>query len=220
VFRRRARPGAIALGLVLLAQVGLVGRVSAQASEPEQVLEQFERALNAHDEEAVVRLFAADGTLRDNHNPGEVITPTQMRGWVRKAGEVNLHAHLDGYTPSNGKTQFTIEVGEGEWYRNGGTPLRARGTAEVRGGRIVALVLDPVAQAPAGARVVSRESLSGVPLVVIALALGGLVALGAGFARVRLQQRQPAPIARPVGGTLHSALGAWSAARRRPGLTH
>lgn len=206
----------MALGLLLLAHVGTAGQVSAQASDAEQVLEQFERALNAHDEEAVAGLFAADGSVRDNHSPGEVVTLAQMRGWVRRAGERNLHAHLGDYTSNGGKTQFTIEVGQGEWYRTGETPLRAKGTAELRGGRIVALVLDPVAEVPGGApsglRVFAIATTG--PQLLVALAAGVLVTVLASMALLHRRARLPDAPVRPTTGTLHSALEAWSTARR------
>jgi hypothetical protein len=214
--RSLARLGTFALGLLLLAYVGPVAQVSAQASDAEQVLESFERALNAHDEEAVAGLFTADGMVRNNARPGEVITLAQMRAWVRRAAEDNVHAHLGDYTSSGGKTQFTMEVGHGEWYRTGETPLRVQGTAELRGGRIVALVLEPVAQSPSGTpsgiRVFAIATTG--PQLLVALAAGGLVTLVAAMALLHRRPRLLDAPPRPTTGTLHSALEAWSTARR------
>jgi hypothetical protein len=192
----QARTIALALALLVAATVT---PVSAQASEAERVLEQFERALNAHDEEAVVGLFASD---------------SMARSWVRRAAERNLHAHLGEYTSSSdGKTHFTIEIGQGEWYRTGETPMRAQGTAEVRAGRIVTLVLVPVAQAPGAAPRTGPESIMALPL---AFAAGSLVTLLAALALLRPRPR-PRPALTPAPGTLLSALEAWSSARKRAG---
>jgi hypothetical protein len=217
ILRFRARLGAIALGLLVVGYIG-TGSINAQVSDGEQLLEQFERALNAHDEEAVVGLFASDGSMRDNHSPGEVVTPAQMRGWVRRAGERNLHAHLGEYTSSGGKTQFTIELGHGEWYRTGETPLRAKGTAEVRGGRIVALVLDPLPQEPTATAGGIRVFASPVSLnLLAALATGGLVTLFAAWVLLHRRTQPSETSVRPTAGALHSALEAWSTARRSAG---
>lgn len=148
---------AVALGLLCATQLVAAAPVAAQATDTEQLLEQFERALNTYDEDAVVQLFWSDGAVRDNHG-GEVITQSQLRGWVRKARDSRLHAHLGDYTSDGGRTHFIIEVGQGEWYREGGTPVRANGTAEIRGGRIVALVLDPAGQTASAARSETRAA--------------------------------------------------------------
>ena len=207
----RVRLHALSLGLVALAHVALSGTASAQqASEPELVLESFERALNAYDEDAVVRLFTADGTLRNTYGEGEVISQAQLRVWVRAAGERNLHAHLGGYTASEGKTQFTMEVGPGEWHREGAAPMRAKGTAEVRGGRIALLVLEPMDARSDGAPLARQPALSSSQVGLIALGVGSLVALVAGLARIWPRQQ---PV-RPNAGALHAALGAWAGARR------
>jgi hypothetical protein len=205
---------ALSLGLVALAQVALTGAVSAQqANEPELVLESFERALNAYNEDAVVGLFTADGTLRNNYGDGEVISQAQLRIWVRAAGERNLHAHLGSYTASEGKTQFTMEVGPGEWHREGAAPMRARGTAEVRGGRIALLVLEPIDSRTDGAPIARQQGPSSSQIGLIALGVGSLVALVAGPGRVWPRQQ---PV-RPNAGALHAALGAWAGARRHSG---
>jgi hypothetical protein len=205
------RCGAIAFALIVLAHLAVVPAAGAQEIDAEQLLEQFERALNAHDEDAVTRLFTSDGVVRD-HVGGEVITRAQLRGWVSKARESNLHTHLGDYTSTGGTTHFTIEVGQGEWYRDGGTPVRARGTAEVRGTRIVTLTLEPGSRAATTARAAGGEALAGVPLMSIAVVVGGLVALMAGLRRVWVRPLDPS--SRPRPGTLHSALGAWAHARR------
>ena len=208
------RVGAIVLGVLALVVMGVVAPVSAQTSEAEQVLEQFERALNAYDEDGVTRLFASDGSVRDNLARGEVVTSAQLRGWVRRAGERRLHAHLGDYnTTRNGTTQFTIEVGQGEWFRTGEIPRRAHGTAEVRGGRIVLLVLDPAAQAPAAVFTAIGDSPATVALAP--LALGAMVALGVSLALARMRQRPPPTSVSSAVGVLHTALGAWNAGRRR-----
>lgn len=202
------------LAAIVLSILGLVLQpttVSAQTAQPgEQLLEQFERALNAFDEDAVARLFATDGSLRDNVG-GEAISAGQVRGWVRKARDNNLHAHLGDYSVSEGKTHFTIEVGRGEWFREGGgTPQRARGTAEVRNGRIVMLVLEPAAPTQATARITNQASFAGAPIGMVALAAGGAAAVLVGLLRGRTRggPRQPS-------GELHAALGEWATARRR-----
>jgi hypothetical protein len=207
------RTGARALGLALLA-LALAGPVSAQTSEAEQVLELFERALNAHDEEAVVRLFAPDGVVRDTKTHVDVIGRAELPGWVRAARERNLHAHLGDYTSSDGKTHFTIELGQGEWFRTGQTPLRARGTAEVQAGRIVVLVLEPAAQAPSADRGVTRESATWLPYAPLAAALVSLLALAAALKRLRLRRPAERDV-RLTAGALHAALGSWSKTRRR-----
>jgi hypothetical protein len=202
---RRTCAAAIALGLLVLAQVA---PARAQTSEAEQVLEQFERAFNAHDEAAVVGLFAVDGTAGDNLGPGQPITRAEIGGWMRTAIERNLHAHLGEYSASATMTQFTIEVGQGDWYRGGELPMRARGTAEIRGGHIVMLVLSPLPQVPAR----TTASSSSIPALPLALAAGALVALLAGLL---LEAERSPP--RPTHGTLHRALEAWSTARKRAG---
>jgi hypothetical protein len=205
---------AVALALVLAALFHTasveVGRAQATSGEAEQVLEQFERALNAYDEDGVVQVFATDGTVRDTSVPNGVMAASQLRGWARRARERNQHVHLGGYSSRNGKTSFTIEVGEGEWHRNGGTPQRASGTAEVRGGRIVTLVIDPTATTEAAGPPMS-VSPGAMPLVPVALAAGWVALVAAGLAHMRRRSIQPE--AKGLTG-MHSALASWSETRR------
>jgi hypothetical protein len=215
---RPFRRSALVVGFAFLLQAVCVGSVVAHTSEAEQVLEQFERALNAYDEDGVASVFAPDGTVRNASAPNDVIPAAQLRGWARRARERNQHVHLGSYSPSDGKTRFTIEVGEGEWHRNGGTPERASGTAEVRGGRIVTLVIDPAASAVPNATPTARPSTAGVPLAPAGLAATVLAVLVVGLRR--LPRRSSHVDGRTSGGMLHSALATWTVERRLAAVAH
>jgi hypothetical protein len=197
------------LGLEMLALSATTVSAQTAPQSGEQVMEQFERAFNAFDEEAVSRLFSTEGSVRQR-GTGDAVTASQVRRWVREARDNNLHAHLGEYSVSDGKTHFIIEIGRGEWFRDGSVPQRLSGMAEIRNGRIVSLLFDTAAPPQASGRVDSGVQVAGLPLLLVAAGVGGATALVAGS--LLLRRREPD---REPSGHLHAALGEWASTRRR-----
>jgi hypothetical protein len=210
---------AIAVALLLITGTLLLAKTAAaqQVSEAERVLEQFERALNAYNEDALVSLAAVDGTLLDSQ--GRPVTEQEVRAMARAMRDRNYHFHFSNYSTQEGKTRFSVEAGQGEWYVDGAAPDRGIGIAEVRGGRIVMLSMEADRSTAASATVASvgRTATPPSPFVtpLLAIGAGGLLALALGFVRWRLRPRAGAAADAVVApGGLHANLGAWAARRR------
>lgn len=212
---------------LLLAALGtlLPASVAAQQYEdPEEVLERFERAVNARDVDAAAAFFAEDATLQAD---GLLSGREEIRRWLREQVDGNVHVHMGSYRTDGERVAWSAEIGEGDWWRRGQAPLTGSGEAVIRRGKIERLSYSvrpvDVRSAPATTLWdVPRAGAPENPLTGLAPFLAGGAALGAALLGVTLLRRRRRQLERSAEwerlvqrGQLVSSLQHWADSRRR-----
>lgn len=191
--------------------------MEGETTEPEQVLESFERSLNAHRVDVALRSFSADAVVQHNQ---ALSGSRQVRGWIEQRADENVHLHMDRDEVSGERVRWRGEMGSGEWYnrRDESPPRVVQGEAIVRNGHIVRYSLEVVgargSQAPSAEAVaagVSPDLFGVLPGGTIAAALA---LLASGWLRRRPARQVHQPVDRRHAPGLVQVLGGWAAARR------
>jgi hypothetical protein len=160
---------------------------------PGSVLAMFDAALNGHDVDSALALFADDAVVKDKSNiaciPGcsplylptlEYKTKIQIRGWLEELVRDNIEVkELGDYKVDANNVTWVLAISVDEFRRLGVAPLNGAAEAIVREGKISSLSvkLDTESTARLAAayatshRVPSSIMASGIGLGVVALGL-------------------------------------------------
>ncbi len=195
----RGASGALAVAAALLLATAVLASGCAPAQDPTAVGEAFVDALNDHDVDRVVSLFAPDAVVVDDR---EMVGSGRIREWASALAADAILLKDPKFSVDGVSVSWVARQSRRDWRQIGIGDVVTRYQAQVRDGKIVRWT-STFAGTRAQDAASTDDGLDAIPFLLLGLGLLiGFLLFAAGRFR-----RQPG-VARPTQGTLLSRLQA------------
>ena len=190
---------ASAVAVALLLAIAVLASGCAPAQDPTAVGEAFVDALNDHDVDRVVSLFAPDAVVVDDR---EMLGSGRIREWANALAADAILLKDPKFSAEGSTVSWVARQSRRDWRQIGIGDVVTRYQAQVRDGKIVRWTAT-FAGARASEAVPTNDGLAAIPVVL--LGLGMLIA----FLLLAADRFRGRPeVTRPTQGTLLSRLQA------------
>jgi SnoaL-like domain len=129
--------------LVLVLLLAVPSPTAAQSSDPVAVIESLDTALNAHDRDAALALFADDAVVKDGDPAlgasGNFVGTDQIRSWIAAIVDPALRFHItsSGYQVAGNIVTWSWRASIADFLPLGVDPEHGTSAALIQGGKII-----------------------------------------------------------------------------------